>query len=164
MKWYADRKEGDAGEPPDFAPGRTRAGARSPRRRPRSTGARGPLSAMSFRSTRDAGRRVRRLGLEPLGRVVGKSLLWRGRATPSLEARDQPIAYARLLSACGPTALMNASSSTKGPPPHARQRRRRVLLIKPQLSASVAKRCASHRPVPSGSATRKSRLARSSPS
>ena len=52
VKWYADRKEGDAGEPPDFAPGtnaRRRAALKTP---PTRHGRSRLLSAMSFRSTR----------------------------------------------------------------------------------------------------------------
>ena len=52
VKWYADRKEGDAGEPPDFAPGtnaRRRALKTPPTKHGRSSRL---LSAMSFRSTR----------------------------------------------------------------------------------------------------------------
>ena len=52
VKWYADREEGDAGEPPDFAPGtnaRRRALKTPPTRHGRSSRL---LSAMSFRSTR----------------------------------------------------------------------------------------------------------------
>ena len=52
VKWYADRKEGDAGEPPDFAPGtnaRRRTALKTP---PTKHGRSRLLSAMSFRSTR----------------------------------------------------------------------------------------------------------------
>ena len=50
VKWYADREEGAAGEPPDFAPGtnaRRRTALKKPPARPSRL-----LSAMSFRSTR----------------------------------------------------------------------------------------------------------------
>ena len=50
VKWYADRDEGAAGEPPDFAPGtnaRRRTALKKPPARPSRL-----LSAMSFRSTR----------------------------------------------------------------------------------------------------------------
>ena len=50
VKWYADREEGAAGEPPDFAPGtnaRRRTALKKPPTRPSRL-----LSAMSFRSTR----------------------------------------------------------------------------------------------------------------
>ena len=50
VKWYADREEGAAGEPPDFAPGtnaRRRTALKKPPTRPLRL-----LSAMSFRSTR----------------------------------------------------------------------------------------------------------------
>ena len=53
VKWYADREEGDAGEPPDFAPGtnaRRRTALKKPPTRPSRL-----LSAMSFRSTRSLG-------------------------------------------------------------------------------------------------------------
>jgi len=49
VKWYADREEGDAGEPPDFAPGtnaRRRTALKKPPARPSRL-----LSALSFRST-----------------------------------------------------------------------------------------------------------------
>ena len=49
VKWYADRDEGAAGEPPDFAPGtnaRRRTALKKPPARPSRL-----LSAMSFRST-----------------------------------------------------------------------------------------------------------------
>ena len=52
VKWYADRTEGDAGEPPDFAPGtnaRRRTALKTP---PTKHGRSRLLSAMSFRSTR----------------------------------------------------------------------------------------------------------------
>ena len=48
VKWYADREEGAAGEPPDFAPGtnaRRRTALKKPPARPSRL-----LSAMSFRS------------------------------------------------------------------------------------------------------------------
>ena len=52
VKWYADRKEGDAGEPPDFAPG-TNARRRTALKTPPTRHGRSRLiSAMSFRSTR----------------------------------------------------------------------------------------------------------------
>ena len=51
VKWYADREEGDAGEPPDFAPG-TNARRRAPKTPPTRHGRSRLLSAMSFRSTR----------------------------------------------------------------------------------------------------------------
>ena len=53
VKWYADRKEGDAGEPPDFAPG-TNARRRTALKTPPTKHGRSSrlLSAMSFRSTR----------------------------------------------------------------------------------------------------------------
>ncbi|CAH0373437.1 unnamed protein product [Pelagomonas calceolata] len=53
VKWYADRKEGDAGEPPDFAPG-TNARRRTLPKTPPTRHGRSSrlLSAMSFRSTR----------------------------------------------------------------------------------------------------------------
>ena len=53
VKWYADREEGAAGEPPDFAPGtnaRRRTALKKPPARPSRL-----LSAMSFRSTRSLG-------------------------------------------------------------------------------------------------------------
>ena len=53
VKWYADREEGAAGEPPDFAPGtnaRRRTALKKPPTRPSRL-----LSAMSFRSTRSLG-------------------------------------------------------------------------------------------------------------
>ena len=53
VKWYADRDEGAAGEPPDFAPGtnaRRRTALKKPPPRPSRL-----LSAMSFRSTRSLG-------------------------------------------------------------------------------------------------------------
>ena len=50
VKWYADRKEGDAGELPDFAPG-TNARRRTALKTPPTRHTR-LLSAMSFRSTR----------------------------------------------------------------------------------------------------------------
>ena len=49
VKWYADREEGAAGEPPDFAPGtnaRRRTALKKPPTRPSRL-----LSALSFRST-----------------------------------------------------------------------------------------------------------------
>ena len=49
VKWYADREEGAAGEPPDFAPGtnaRRRTALKKPPARPSRL-----LSALSFRST-----------------------------------------------------------------------------------------------------------------
>ena len=49
VKWYADRDEGAAGEPPDFAPGtnaRRRTALKKPPARPSRL-----LSALSFRST-----------------------------------------------------------------------------------------------------------------
>ena len=51
VKWYADCEEGDAGEPPDFAPG-TNARRRAPKTPPTKHGRSRLLSAMSFRSTR----------------------------------------------------------------------------------------------------------------
>ena len=53
VKWYADRTEGDAGEPPDFAPG-TNARRRTALKTPPTKHGRSSrlLSAMSFRSTR----------------------------------------------------------------------------------------------------------------
>ena len=53
VKWYADREEGDAGEPPDFAPG-TNARRRTALKTPPTKHGRSSrlLSAMSFRSTR----------------------------------------------------------------------------------------------------------------
>ena len=50
VKWYADREDGDAGEPPDFAPG-TNARRRA-LKTPPTHGRSRLLSAMSFRSTR----------------------------------------------------------------------------------------------------------------
>ena len=49
VKWYADREEGAAGEPPDFAPG-TNARRRSALKKPPARPSR-LLSALSFRST-----------------------------------------------------------------------------------------------------------------
>ena len=84
VKWYADRKEGDAGEPPDFAPG-TNARRRTALKTPPTK--HGRLKApLRHVLPVDAvpSRRVRRLGLEPLGRVVAEVLPRLSRPRPPL--------------------------------------------------------------------------------